>query len=184
MKGKSKAHTFPFHLFAFTWLYLSRRNVIEPRMVSPGSSSRTPTFGIPRACRLKPSVAFETGSSARVPSGAVKTTKCEKIGSASSFICQPEPATRFAGRSGPLKLLVVGGSLGAKALNELVPKALALIPTARRPRVTHQSGARQIAELRANYTAAGVQAELTPFIDDTAQAFADADLIIDRKSVV
>ena len=97
-----------------------------------------------------------------------------------AFICQPEPATRFAGRSGPLKLLVVGGSLGAKALNELVPKALALIPTARRPRVTHQSGARQIAELRANYTAAGVQAELTPFIDDTAQAFADADLIICR----
>lgn len=97
-----------------------------------------------------------------------------------AFTCQPEPAIRFAGRSGPLKLLVVGGSLGARALNELVPKALALIPTARRPRVTHQSGARQIDELRANYTAAGVQAELTPFIEDTAKAFADADLIICR----
>ena len=97
-----------------------------------------------------------------------------------AFTSQPDPATRFAGRSGPLKLLVVGGSLGAKALNELVPKALALIPTARRPRVTHQSGARQIDELRANYTAAGVQAELTPFIEDTAKAFADADLIICR----
>jgi UDP-N-acetylglucosamine--N-acetylmuramyl-(pentapeptide) pyrophosphoryl-undecaprenol N-acetylglucosamine transferase len=97
-----------------------------------------------------------------------------------AFTSQPDPAIRFAGRSGPLKLLVVGGSLGAKALNELVPKALALIPTARRPKVTHQSGARQIDELRANYTAAGVQAELTPFIEDTAQAFADADLIICR----
>ncbi len=97
-----------------------------------------------------------------------------------AFTCQPDPATRFAGRSGPLKLLVVGGSLGARALNELVPKALALIPTARRPRVAHQSGTRQIDELRANYTAAGVQAELTPFIEDTAQAFADADLIICR----
>lgn len=97
-----------------------------------------------------------------------------------AFTCQPDPASRFAGRAGPLKLLVVGGSLGARALNELVPKALALIPTARRPRVTHQSGARQIDELRANYAAAGVQAELTPFIEDTAQAFADADLIICR----
>ncbi|MEO7399501.1 MAG: undecaprenyldiphospho-muramoylpentapeptide beta-N-acetylglucosaminyltransferase [Polaromonas sp.] len=97
-----------------------------------------------------------------------------------AFTCQPDPETRFAGRGGPLKLLVVGGSLGARALNELVPRALALIPTARRPRVTHQSGMRQIDELRANYTAAGVQAELTPFIEDTAQAFAGADLIICR----
>ncbi|MFZ2386436.1 MAG: undecaprenyldiphospho-muramoylpentapeptide beta-N-acetylglucosaminyltransferase [Polaromonas sp.] len=97
-----------------------------------------------------------------------------------AFTRQPEPATRFAGRSGPLKLLVVGGSLGAKALNELVPRALALIPAASRPQVTHQSGVRQIDALRANYKAAGVQAELTPFIDDTAQAFADADLIICR----
>ncbi|ABE43027.1 UDP-N-acetylglucosamine--N-acetylmuramyl-(pentapeptide) pyrophosphoryl-undecaprenol N-acetylglucosamine transferase [Polaromonas sp. JS666] len=97
-----------------------------------------------------------------------------------AFIRQPDPATRFAGRAGPLKLLVVGGSLGAKALNELVPRALALMPPAQRPDVTHQSGIRQIDELRANYAAAGVQAELTPFIEDTAQAFADADLIICR----
>ena len=97
-----------------------------------------------------------------------------------AFMAQPDPATRFAGRRGPLKLLVVGGSLGAKALNELVPQALALIPADQRPQVTHQSGARQIDALRANYTAAGVQAELTPFIEDTAQAFADADLIICR----
>jgi len=97
-----------------------------------------------------------------------------------AFTRQPDPATRFAGRTGPLKLLVVGGSLGARALNELVPKALALIPPAERPEVTHQSGIRQIDELRANYAAAGVQAELTPFIEDTAKAFAAADLIICR----
>lgn len=97
-----------------------------------------------------------------------------------AFIGQPGPAARFAGRHGPLKLLVVGGSLGAAALNKLVPQALSLIPAAERPQVIHQSGARQIDALRANYQAAGVQAELTPFIDDTAQAFADADLIICR----
>ena len=96
------------------------------------------------------------------------------------FTQQPPPAERFAGRRGPLKLLVVGGSLGAKALNDIVPKALALIPEGTRPQVIHQSGAKQIDELRGNYAKAGVVAELTPFIDDTAKAFADADIIVCR----
>ena len=96
------------------------------------------------------------------------------------FTQQAEPAARFAGRSGPLRLLVVGGSLGAKALNEVVPQALALSPEATRPQVTHQSGAKQIDALQANYTAAGVQANLTPFIDDAAQAYAEADVIVCR----
>jgi UDP-N-acetylglucosamine--N-acetylmuramyl-(pentapeptide) pyrophosphoryl-undecaprenol N-acetylglucosamine transferase len=96
------------------------------------------------------------------------------------FLAQPAPQERFAGRSGPLKLLVVGGSLGAQALNDVVPKALALIPSAQRPSVLHQSGAKQIDALRANYTAAGVLAELTPFIEDTARAFAEADVIVCR----
>ena len=97
-----------------------------------------------------------------------------------AFLQQPEPAERFAGRSGPLKVLVVGGSLGAKALNDIVPQAVALLPVESRPQVVHQSGAKQIDALRANYAAVGVQAELTPFIEDTAQAFADADLVICR----
>ncbi|WP_297748964.1 undecaprenyldiphospho-muramoylpentapeptide beta-N-acetylglucosaminyltransferase [Hydrogenophaga sp.] len=97
-----------------------------------------------------------------------------------AFLRQPTPAARFAGRSGPLRLLVVGGSLGARALNDTVPKALALLPEAERPLVIHQSGEKQIDELRAGYAAAGVRAELTPFIDDTAQAFADADLVVCR----
>ena len=96
------------------------------------------------------------------------------------FLNQPAPEQRFAGRSGPLKVLVVGGSLGARALNTVVPQALALIPEAQRPVVTHQAGEKQIDELRANYAAADVQAALTPFIDNTAQAFADADLVICR----
>jgi UDP-N-acetylglucosamine--N-acetylmuramyl-(pentapeptide) pyrophosphoryl-undecaprenol N-acetylglucosamine transferase len=98
----------------------------------------------------------------------------------SAFLAQPAPAERFAGRTGPLRLLVVGGSLGAKALNDTVPQALALMPEDQRPQVTHQSGAKQIDALRASYAAAGVQAELTPFIDDTATAFAQADLVIAR----
>jgi len=98
----------------------------------------------------------------------------------SAFTEQAEPARRFAGRSGPLKLLVVGGSLGAKALNDAVPQALALMPAEQRPTVVHQSGARQIDALRANYAAVGVEAMLTPFIDDTASAFAQADVVICR----
>jgi UDP-N-acetylglucosamine--N-acetylmuramyl-(pentapeptide) pyrophosphoryl-undecaprenol N-acetylglucosamine transferase len=97
------------------------------------------------------------------------------------FLNKPAPAERFAGRSGPLKLWVVGGSLGAQALNEIVPKALALLPEYKRPVVVHQSGAKQIDALRANYEKAGVQAELTPFIEDTAEAFAQADVIICRS---
>lgn len=96
------------------------------------------------------------------------------------FVNKPAPAERYAGRSGPLRLLVVGGSLGAQALNQVVPQALALIPEAQRPQVTHQSGAKQIEDLRARYAAAGVVAALTPFIDDTAQEFAEADLVIAR----
>lgn len=96
------------------------------------------------------------------------------------FLNKPSPAKRFEGRSGPLKLWVVGGSLGAQALNDIVPKALALLPEADRPLVVHQSGAKQIEALKNNYANAGVKAELTPFIEDTAQAFADADLIICR----
>ena len=97
-----------------------------------------------------------------------------------AFTQYPPPDERFAQRSGPLRLLVVGGSLGAKALNEVVPQALALIPPAQRPLVTHQSGSKQIDALRASYQAAGVQGELVPFIEDMARAYAEADLVICR----
>jgi UDP-N-acetylglucosamine--N-acetylmuramyl-(pentapeptide) pyrophosphoryl-undecaprenol N-acetylglucosamine transferase len=70
----------------------------------------------------------------------------------------------------------VGGSLGAQALNDIVPEALALLPEAERPVVVHQSRRQTNVKLsRTHYANAGVNAELTPFIEDTAQAFADAD---------
>jgi UDP-N-acetylglucosamine--N-acetylmuramyl-(pentapeptide) pyrophosphoryl-undecaprenol N-acetylglucosamine transferase len=90
------------------------------------------------------------------------------------------PAERFAGRSGPLRILVVGGSLGAAALNDIVPKALAQLPADVRPIVMHQSGAKHVDELRANYARAGVEAAAVAFIDDMARAYADADLAICR----
>ncbi len=94
------------------------------------------------------------------------------------------PAERFSGRDGALRLLVVGGSLGAQALNAAVPKALALIPGGERPEVVHQSGEKLLDELKANYAAAGVDAHVVPFIDDMAGAYAWADLVICRAGAL
>lgn len=90
------------------------------------------------------------------------------------------PESRYAARSGRLQLLVIGGSLGARVLNEIVPRALALLGADARPQVTHQSGALHAEALREHYRQAGVSAELIPFIDDMAARYAAADLIICR----
>lgn len=90
------------------------------------------------------------------------------------------PAERYAGREGPLRLLVIGGSLGAKALNQLVPEALARLRPEARPVTRHQAGAKNIDELRVNYAAAGVSAECLAYIEDMAEAYAWADVVICR----
>ncbi len=96
----------------------------------------------------------------------------------------PAPAQRFAGRDGVLRLLVVGGSLGAKVLNESVPQALALLAQAQRPHVMHQTGAAQQDEVRALYQRLGVRADVAPFIDDMAQQLALCDVMICRAGAV
>jgi UDP-N-acetylglucosamine--N-acetylmuramyl-(pentapeptide) pyrophosphoryl-undecaprenol N-acetylglucosamine transferase len=96
----------------------------------------------------------------------------------------PLPAERFAGRTGPLRVLVVGGSLGAKVLNDSVPAALAQIDANIRPVVTHQSGKKNIDALRAAYAAAKVDANVVDFIDDMAAAYAQADLVICRAGAI
>jgi UDP-N-acetylglucosamine--N-acetylmuramyl-(pentapeptide) pyrophosphoryl-undecaprenol N-acetylglucosamine transferase len=96
----------------------------------------------------------------------------------------PQPAQRFAHRSGPLRVLVVGGSLGAKVLNETVPQALALMNEAQRPQVTHQTGQAHHGAVQAAYTQAKLQAEVLPFIDDMARRLADCDLIVCRAGAV
>ncbi len=90
------------------------------------------------------------------------------------------PEQRYRPRSGRLRLTVIGGSLGARALNEMVPQALALLPEVERPFVTHQSGARHLSQVEMNYRNAGVTAEIVPFIDDVARRYAESDLIICR----
>jgi UDP-N-acetylglucosamine--N-acetylmuramyl-(pentapeptide) pyrophosphoryl-undecaprenol N-acetylglucosamine transferase len=96
----------------------------------------------------------------------------------------PAPEQRLAGRGGPLKLLVVGGSLGAQVLNSTVPAALALLPAAQRPQVTHQTGNAHFAAVKAAYDRAGVDAEVLPFIDDMATRLADCDLMLCRAGAI
>jgi len=94
------------------------------------------------------------------------------------------PEARFAGRSGPLRLLVVGGSLGAQVLNECVPQALALCAETQRLRVTHQTGEAHLAAVRDGYARAGVEAELLPFIDDMSRRLAECDVLVCRAGAV
>ncbi len=112
--------------------------------------------------------------------------KAEWVGNPvrADILALAEPDQRFAGRSGPLRLLVVGGSLGAQALNATVPAALAAIAPDTRPTVRHQSGAKHIDALREHYAKAGVAGECIAFIDDMAAALAEADCVICRAGAL
>lgn len=96
----------------------------------------------------------------------------------------PGPAERFADRTGPLRVLVLGGSLGARALNQALPAALALWPQDERPQVLHQSGQDHLGAVWQAYSDAGLTAEVRPFIDDMAAALAWADVVICRAGAI
>ena len=94
------------------------------------------------------------------------------------------PAKRYDERTGPLSILVVGGSLGAAALNEAIPAALALMDKEARPRVIHQAGDKHLADLQKRYADLDVEADIRPFIDDMPAAYAQADLVICRSGAM
>jgi UDP-N-acetylglucosamine--N-acetylmuramyl-(pentapeptide) pyrophosphoryl-undecaprenol N-acetylglucosamine transferase len=96
----------------------------------------------------------------------------------------PDPQQRYVARSGRLNVLVVGGSQGAKAINETLPQALALLPLDVRPVVLHQTGKQHFAAVQRAYQQAGVQAEIKPFMDEMARHYADADLVICRAGAL
>jgi UDP-N-acetylglucosamine--N-acetylmuramyl-(pentapeptide) pyrophosphoryl-undecaprenol N-acetylglucosamine transferase len=194
-KGLPKLALLPFRLLKAFWQSLTVIRRLKPDVVVGMGGYITFPGGMMAALLGKPLILHEQNSVAglanKVLAGVadlVLTTfpnvlaKGVWIGNPlrKEFLEQTPPAERFAGRFGKLKLLVVGGSLGAKALNDVIPQALALIPPESRPQVIHQGGEKQIEQLRQNYADAGVQAELTAFIENTAQAFAQADLVICR----
>jgi len=96
----------------------------------------------------------------------------------------PPPRERYAGRAGPLRLLVVGGSLGAQTMNDLVLAALATMPAQARPQVVHQAGEKLHAGLREAYAAAGVAGEVLPFIGDMAARYAWCDVLVCRSGAI
>jgi UDP-N-acetylglucosamine--N-acetylmuramyl-(pentapeptide) pyrophosphoryl-undecaprenol N-acetylglucosamine transferase len=100
------------------------------------------------------------------------------------IVAVPSPESRFAGRTGALRLLVVGGSLGAQALNEFIPQAVATMPADKRPQIIHQAGVKHIDALNENYKKAGVTAETRAFIDDMASMYAWADFVICRSGAL
>jgi UDP-N-acetylglucosamine--N-acetylmuramyl-(pentapeptide) pyrophosphoryl-undecaprenol N-acetylglucosamine transferase len=96
----------------------------------------------------------------------------------------PPPEARFAGREGGLKLLVLGGSLGAQVLNETIPRGIARMPPGLRPQIVHQAGEKHLETLKGHYAAAGVEAHCVSFIEDMAGAYAWADLVICRAGAL
>jgi UDP-N-acetylglucosamine--N-acetylmuramyl-(pentapeptide) pyrophosphoryl-undecaprenol N-acetylglucosamine transferase len=90
------------------------------------------------------------------------------------------PADRYGGRAGPLRVLVLGGSQGAKALNDIVPLALEKLSESELPEVIHQAGAAHLETVRATYASVGVAATVIAFIDDMAATYAAVDLMICR----
>jgi len=96
----------------------------------------------------------------------------------------PEPEHRYGSRNGKLNVLVVGGSLGAQAINQIMPEALVLLPENQRPLVTHQTGKKHYDAVRQQYREAGVQADIKPFLEDMAQHYANADLVVCRAGAL
>jgi UDP-N-acetylglucosamine--N-acetylmuramyl-(pentapeptide) pyrophosphoryl-undecaprenol N-acetylglucosamine transferase len=94
------------------------------------------------------------------------------------------PAERLAERSGALHVLVIGGSLGAQALNDMVPQGMALLGESDQPQIVHQAGEKHLDALKANYAAVGVQAHCVSFIEDMAGAYEWADLVICRAGAL
>lgn len=95
-----------------------------------------------------------------------------------------EPQARFANRSGQLNVLVVGGSLGAQALNEALPKALALMSEAERPNVLHQTGKKHFETVQKLYEQSAIKADIRAFLDDMANQYANADVVICRAGAL
>ncbi|RZL00461.1 MAG: undecaprenyldiphospho-muramoylpentapeptide beta-N-acetylglucosaminyltransferase [Rubrivivax sp.] len=100
----------------------------------------------------------------------------------------PVPADRFQGRTGPLRVLMVGGSLGAVTLNKVLPQALAKIPADQRPKVTHQTGMANFDDVKADYAALGIDTvrdvEVVPFINNMAQRLAECDVLVCRAGAI
>jgi UDP-N-acetylglucosamine--N-acetylmuramyl-(pentapeptide) pyrophosphoryl-undecaprenol N-acetylglucosamine transferase len=154
--------------------WLTRRPlIIHEQNAVPGLTNRL-LAGLARVVLQ----AFPGSFSSRIPAQTVGNPVRRDIAAL------PPPAERLRGRAGPLRLLVLGGSQGALALNRLLPFAVAALPSGVRPEVRHQAGERTLDAAREAYGVAGVDAEIAPFIEDMAAAYAWADLVVCRAGAL
>ena len=116
--------------------------------------------------------------------GPKVVTRCTGNPVREDLAALPVPEQRLAGREGALRLLVIGGSLGAQVFNEQLPEAVAMLPEADRPVVRHQCGERHAEAARASYEQHGVEASVEPFIKDMAEAYQWADLVLCRSGAL
>ena len=198
-KGLARKVLLPFNLAAVCWKAFRALSRVRPDVVVGMGGYITFPAGLMAGLSGRPLVLHEQNSIAglankvlaRVASRVLTgfpdvLPNARWVGNPvrDEIVAVPPPEERFAGREGPLRLLVVGGSLGAAALNDTVPRALARIPPERRPHVIHQAGEKQIETLRAAYAEAGLEGDLRPFIDDMARAYGEADIVLCRAGAL
>lgn len=152
----------------------------KPLVIHEQNSVAGLTNKILAVCAKKVLVAFPAAFK------KISANKTELVGNPvrADILAVENPESRFTGFTGAIRLLILGGSLGAQALNEVVPKTLALLPEVQRPKVIHQAGEKHIATLQANYREVGVHAEIKAFINDIAAMYAWADLVICRAGAM
>ena len=198
-KGLMRKLLLPFNLlrgFVLAWRALKR---IKPDVVLGFGGYITFPGGMMAALKGIPLVLHEQNSVAglanRVLAGVADRVlsgfpgvlkKAEWVGNPvrPAIAVLPAPTFRYAERKGPLRILIIGGSLGAQALNEALPQAIAMIPQDERPELVHQAGEKHLTLLNANYASAGVAANCVAFINDMAGAYAWADLVICRAGAL
>lgn len=198
-KGLLRKLLLPFNLLRGFWQGLRAIRQVRPSVVLGMGGYITFPAGMMAALTGVPLVLHEQNSVAgmanKVLSGVADRIatgfpaalpKGEWVGNPvrPEIAALPEPDERMVGRSGPLQVLVVGGSLGAQALNEVVPEALSLVPPALRPQVVHQAGEKHLDGLHENYARAGTSAHCVSFIEDMAGAYEWADLVICRAGAL
>jgi UDP-N-acetylglucosamine--N-acetylmuramyl-(pentapeptide) pyrophosphoryl-undecaprenol N-acetylglucosamine transferase len=198
-KGLMRKLLLPFNLLKGFWQAQKAIRQVQPNVVLGMGGYITFPGGMMASLLGKPLVVHEQNSVAglanRVLSGVADKIvtgfpEVLKKGIWAGNPVRPEiaqiatPAERFAERSGALRLLVIGGSLGAQVLNEMVPQGMALLGENEQPQIVHQAGEKHIQALKDAYAAVGVQAHCVPFIEDMAGAYEWADLVICRSGAL
>ena len=201
-KGVLRKLSLPFNLLSGCWQALKEIRRVKPDVVLGMGGYITVPGGLMAALSGLPLVVHEQNSIAglanRMLAKIARRVVCGFPGALPKSLWAGNPvrreiadlappAERMAGRlesAEPLRLLVLGGSLGAAAINEMVPKGVALLPENERPVIVHQAGEKHLAQLEKNYEAAGVRANCVAFVEDMAGAYEWADLVICRAGAL